>query len=76
VARVVAFDAMGTLLDRAPLERRLAAHGWDVAGAQAAGLGAVWVDRGEREWPLPLAEPPRAPGLVEAAEVALGLLRR
>ncbi len=44
----------------------IAAHGWDVLGARNAGLGAVWVDRLERRWPLPLPEPPRAPGLVEA----------
>jgi 2-haloacid dehalogenase len=51
----------------------VAAHGWDVLGAHAAGLGAVWVDRGEREWPFPLDEPPRASTLVQAVETALSL---
>jgi 2-haloacid dehalogenase len=30
----------------------IAAHGWDVVGARAAGLRAVWVSRNERAWPL------------------------
>jgi 2-haloacid dehalogenase len=53
----------------------VAAHGWDVLGALAAGMQAVWVDRSEREWPFPLPEPPRAGGLAEAAAVASALLR-
>ncbi len=48
----------------------IAAHGWDVLGARNAGLRAVWVDRLEGRWPLPLPEPPRAPGLVEAVALA------
>jgi 2-haloacid dehalogenase len=51
----------------------VAAHGWDVLGARAAGLAGVWVDRAERAWPFPLAEPPRATGLVEAVAVARSL---
>jgi 2-haloacid dehalogenase len=56
-----------------PVERvtLIAAHGWDVVGARAAGLGAVWIDRLERRWPLPLPEPVRATTLVEAVERAL-----
>ena len=50
----------------------LAAHGWDVIGAQAAGLGAVWVSRLERLWPLPLPEPPAAADLNEAVDRILG----
>jgi 2-haloacid dehalogenase len=46
----------------------LAAHGWDVIGAQAAGLGAIWVSRLERRWPLPLPEPPVAADLNEAVD--------
>lgn len=49
----------------------IAAHGWDVIGARAAGLGAVWIDRLERRWPLPLPEPPTAPDLPRAVELAL-----
>ena len=49
----------------------IAAHGWDVLGARAAGLSAIWVDRLERRWPFPTAEPPLASNLVEAVELAL-----
>jgi 2-haloacid dehalogenase len=49
----------------------VAAHGWDVLGAQAAGLRAIWVDRVEHEWPFPSEEPPRAPDLERAVELAL-----
>jgi 2-haloacid dehalogenase len=48
----------------------VAAHGWDVLGALNAKLQAVWVDRGEREWPFPMSEPRRAPSLVGAVELA------
>ena len=45
----------------------VAAHAWDVLGARAAGLRAIWVDRDERTWPLPGLEPgERAASLVEA----------
>lgn len=45
----------------------VAAHAWDVAGARAAGLRAIWVDRTERTWPLAGVEPgERAASLVEA----------
>lgn len=49
----------------------VAAHGWDVVGARAAGLRAVWVERLERRWPFPLPPPPTAPDLTAAVEVAL-----
>lgn len=49
----------------------VAAHGWDVVGARAAGLGAVWVDRLERSWPFPTPEPPTASDLAQAVEIAL-----
>jgi 2-haloacid dehalogenase len=51
----------------------VAAHGWDVVGARAAGLEVVWIDREEREWPFPLPEPPRAHDLVEAVELVVAL---
>jgi 2-haloacid dehalogenase len=50
----------------------VAAHGWDVLGALNAGLRAVWVDRDEREWPFPVAEPARASTLPGAVALALG----
>jgi 2-haloacid dehalogenase len=47
----------------------VAAHGWDVAGARAAGLRAIWVSRGEREWPLAGLEPvEQAPSLLAAVQ--------
>ena len=49
----------------------VAAHGWDVLGARAAGLDAIWVDRIEHRWPFPSAEPQRAPDLERAVELAL-----
>ena len=56
----------------APAEATLvAAHAWDIVGARAAGLESIWVDRLERRWPLPVAEPRRAASLLEAAEVLL-----
>jgi 2-haloacid dehalogenase len=49
----------------------IAAHGWDVVGAVAAGLPATWIDRLERRWPFPTVEPPSAGRLVEAVDLAL-----
>jgi 2-haloacid dehalogenase len=47
----------------------VAAHDWDVAGARAAGVRAVMVERGG--WSLPLPPPElRAADLVEAARLA------
>ena len=48
----------------------VAAHAWDVAGARAAGYRAVWVDRDESDWPLPLPEAElRAPTLIDAVQL-------
>ncbi|MSW49700.1 MAG: HAD-IA family hydrolase [Actinobacteria bacterium] len=45
-------------LDAAPGDVLLvAAHGWDVAGARAAGLGAAWIARGEVVLPPTTPEP-------------------
>jgi 2-haloacid dehalogenase len=50
----------------------VAAHAWDVAGARAAGYRAVWVDRNEGAWILPVPEAElRAHTLVEAAQLAV-----
>ena len=61
-------DELGVAADEATL---IAAHAWDVLGARAAGLDAIWIDRLERRWPLPVAEPPRAPSLANAVEMVL-----
>ncbi len=45
----------------------IAAHAWDVAGAKAAGWDAVWIDRLEREWPLPKGKPRKPAANLEAA---------
>jgi 2-haloacid dehalogenase len=49
----------------------IAAHGWDVAGAGAAGLRGLWVSRTERRWPLPGDPPVEAPDLLTAARLAV-----
>jgi 2-haloacid dehalogenase len=50
----------------------VAAHAWDVVGAKAAGLDAIWVDALEHEWPFPKGKPRRvAHDLVGAVELAL-----
>jgi 2-haloacid dehalogenase len=50
----------------------IAAHAWDVVGAKQAGLGAVWVDRLEHEWPFPKGKPRRtASNLEQAAALVL-----
>jgi 2-haloacid dehalogenase len=51
----------------------VAAHAWDVAGADHAGRRAVWVCRAEQRWTVP-GEPhqPRAASLLEAARLATG----
>ena len=35
----------------------VAAHGWDVVGADAVGLRTVWISRVEKRWSLPGAPP-------------------
>jgi 2-haloacid dehalogenase len=48
----------------------VAAHGWDVTGARAAGYDTIWIDRTEKCWPLPGDEPARrAPDLAAAAQL-------
>ena len=47
----------------------VAAHGWDVVGARAAGLDAIWIDREERAWPFPLDPPQRAADIAEAVRL-------
>jgi 2-haloacid dehalogenase len=49
----------------------VAAHGWDVVGARAAGLEAIWIAREERQWPFPLDPPVSVAGLAEAADAVL-----
>lgn len=54
----------------------IAAHAWDVVGARAAGLDAIWVERLERRWPLPLPEPRSAASLLDAVETLLSASSR
>ena len=49
----------------------IAAHAWDVMGARAAGLHAIWVSRLERRWPLPLDEQPGVADLEAAVALIL-----
>lgn len=49
----------------------VAAHGWDVVGARAAGMRAVWVERLERRWPFPIETPVSAPDLLGATAIIL-----
>lgn len=49
----------------------VAAHGWDIIGARAAGLDVVWIDREEQAWPFPLDQPAQVNDLAEAAELIL-----
>lgn len=45
----------------------VAAHAWDVVGAESVGYDAIWIDRTERAWPLPSGEPERWARDLEAA---------
>jgi len=49
----------------------VAAHAWDIIGARAVGLDAVWIDRQEHEWPFPLAPAARAADLIAAADLVV-----
>ncbi|HET7571525.1 MAG TPA: HAD hydrolase-like protein [Gaiellaceae bacterium] len=54
----------------------VAAHAWDVHAAALHGLHAVWVDRLEGRWPLPVAEADnRAGDLPGAARIVAGPAR-
>ena len=35
----------------------VAAHGWDILGADAVGMRTVWIDRMEQRWPFPGVPP-------------------
>jgi 2-haloacid dehalogenase len=59
-------ENLGVAPDRLTL---IAAHGWDILGAYAVGLDGIWVDRLEREWAFPCAEPRRAAGLIGAVSL-------
>src|SRR5262249_58158864 len=48
----------------------IAAHAWDVLGARAVGMRALWIARLERRWPLPLPQAETVRSLIEAAERA------
>jgi 2-haloacid dehalogenase len=73
-AREVYLWAAGTC-DVAPAAMALvAAHGWDVLGAQRAGLTGAWFPRSERTYPAVYEAPHiEAPDLARAVEALLGL---
>jgi 2-haloacid dehalogenase len=53
----------------------IAAHAWDVVGAKLAGWDAIWIDRFEREWPLPKGKPRKpAHNLEQAVQAVLDKL--
>ncbi|MGY2001343.1 HAD-IA family hydrolase [Blastococcus sp. SYSU DS1024] len=55
----------------------VAAHGWDVLGAQRAGLTGVWFPRSERVFPAVYDEPDvAAPDLAGAIDALLALPQR
>jgi 2-haloacid dehalogenase len=52
----------------------VAAHGWDVHGAQRAGLTGAWFARSERTYPAVYDEPHvAAPDLAGAVDALLAL---
>jgi 2-haloacid dehalogenase len=52
----------------------VAAHGWDVHGAQRAGLTGAWFPRTERSYPAVFGEPHvRGTGLADAVQALLAL---
>lgn len=73
-ARAVYLWAAGAC-DVAPEQLALvAAHGWDVHGAQQAGLTGAWFPRTERRYPAVYDGPHvQAPGLLAAVEALLAL---
>jgi 2-haloacid dehalogenase len=50
----------------------VAAHAWDVLGADRVGLRALWVASHEGAWPLPIRVGETAPDLEAAARLLLG----
>jgi 2-haloacid dehalogenase len=49
----------------------ISAHAWDVFGARAAGMDAVWVRHAPAPWPFPGDDPRTAPDLAGAVRAAL-----
>jgi 2-haloacid dehalogenase len=49
----------------------ISAHAWDVFGARAAGMDAVWVRRAPAPWPFPGGDPRTAPDLTRGVRAAL-----
>ncbi len=60
-------ERLGVPADRAAF---VAAHAWDILGAERVGIRAVWIASHERAWPLPI----RAGENAADAEVAAALL--
>ena len=67
-------DVYGLL---SPRSRLVAAHAWDVLGAQAAGYAAVWVNRGKETWPFRgIKEPKIAGSLLDAVRPEIRVSRK
>jgi 2-haloacid dehalogenase len=49
----------------------ISAHAWDVSGAKQAGWDAIWIERLEREWPLPKGKPRKPAHNLEQAVQAV-----
>jgi 2-haloacid dehalogenase len=49
----------------------VAAHGWDVLGAQRAGLTGAWFPRGERSYPAVYDAPQVSAGTLQEVVEAL-----
>lgn len=65
-----AYEGLATHLDAFTDELTLvAAHDWDVAGAMAAGLSGVFLERTPDTWHLPIARPTTVTSVGELVEV-------
>lgn len=63
------YATLAGLLQLDPSEvTMVAAHDWDVAGARAAGMRAVFVQRGASAWWLPVPQGPTATGIAGVAD--------
>lgn len=63
------YATLAALLRLDPSEvTMVAAHDWDVAGARAAGMRAVFLQRGAPAWWLPVPQGPTATGIAGVAD--------
>lgn len=64
-----ALSALGASPDQVTF---VAAHGWDVLGAERVGMRGIWIESWERTWPLPVPAGRAARDLEHAAALILG----